>query len=226
VSVFAEAQGPNDNPYLRELIEQAMQAKLADEREWHVLLHYQPNLFGKGVTSMQDDPGFFMAPTGKTDPQAELAATLAQFFSDELVGRSKQQAQCAFVARYHWLKEKLNFDDRRLPPQLCERFTRWFNEFNAQSISVIFPTGFMNNPASMFGHTFLRIDAKGQTPQTRILDYTINYAAEVPPNAGPEYAIKGIFGGYRGHFSTIPYYLKVQEYRDIENRDIWEYRLV
>ena len=30
-----------------------------------------------------------------------------------------------------------------------------------------------------------------------------------------------IFGGYRGYFSTIPYYLKVQEYRDIENRDIW-----
>jgi Domain of unknown function (DUF4105) len=216
---------PADDSYLKELIDRATTDRLADQRDWHVLLHYLPNLFGSGVTSMEDDPGFFMAPNGKTDPQAELAATLGQFFSEELVGRSKQPAQCAFVARYHWLKEKLQFDERRLPPQFCERFIRWFNEFNAQSISVIFPTGFMNNPASMFGHTFLRIDAKGQTPQTRILDYTINYAAEVPPNAGPEYAIKGVFGGYRGHFSTIPYYLKVQEYRDIENRDIWEYRL-
>jgi hypothetical protein len=224
-STFSAFAAAGDDVYLKELVEQATVAKLADQRDWHVLLHYQKNLLGGGFTSMQDDPGFFMAPTGKTDPQAELAATLAQFFSEELVGRSKQPAQCAFVARYHWLKEKLNFDDQRLPPQPCERFTRWFNEFNAQSISVIFPTGFMNNPASMFGHTFLRIDAKGQTPQTRILDYTINYAAEVPPNAGPEYTIKGIFGGYRGHFSTIPYYLKVQEYRDIENRDIWEYRL-
>jgi hypothetical protein len=62
---------------------------------------------------MQDDPGFFMAPTGKTDPQAELAATLAQFFSDEMVGRSKQPAQCAFVARYHWLKGEVAF--RRTP---------------------------------------------------------------------------------------------------------------
>lgn len=166
-----------------------------------------------------------MAPNGKTDPQAELAATLAQFFSEELVGRSKQPAQCAFIARYHWLRDRLQFDERRLSAQPCERFWRWFNEFNAEAISVIFPSGFMNNPASMFGHTFLRIDAKGQTPQTRILDYTINYAAEVPPNAGLEYAFKGIFGGYQGHFTTIPYYLKVQEYRDIENRDIWEYRL-
>jgi len=174
---------------------------------------------------MQDDPGFFLAPNGKTDPEAELAATLTKFFSDELVGRSKQPAQCAFIARYHWLKEKLQFDEHRLPAQPCERFWRWFNEFNAEAISVIFPTGFMNNPSSMFGHTFLRIDAKGQTPQTRILAYTINYAAQLPPDTGPEYAIKGIFGGYPGYFSTIPYYLKVQEYRDIENRDIWEYRL-
>ena len=219
------AASSGDDSYLKELIDRATTERLADQRDWHVLLHYLPNLLGSGVTSMEDDPGFFMAPNGKTDPQAELAATLGQFFSEELVGRSKQPAQCAFVARYHWLKEKLQFDERRLPPQFCERFIRWFNEFNAQAISVIFPTGFMNNPASMFGHTFLRIDAKGQTPQTRILDYTINYAAEVPPNAGPEYAIKGVFGGYRGHFSTIPYYLKVQEYRDIENRDIWEYRL-
>lgn len=215
---------PGDPSYLTELIERATEAHLADEREWQVLLHYSRNVFG-GFTSMQDDPGFFMAPNGKTDPHAELAATLTQFFSDELVGRSKQPAQCAFVARYHWLKDKLLFDERRLPAQRCERFTRWFNEFNAEAISVIFPTGFMNNPSSMFGHTFLRIDSKGQTPQTRILDYTINYAAQVPPDTGPEYAIKGIFGSYPGYFSTIPYYLKVQEYRDIENRDIWEYRL-
>src|SRR5262245_20079466 len=82
VSVFAGDPASSDDPYLRELVEQATVSRLADDREWHVLLHYQPNLFGKGVTSMQDDPGFFMAPTGMTDPQAELAATLAQFFSD------------------------------------------------------------------------------------------------------------------------------------------------
>jgi hypothetical protein len=83
----------------------------------------------------------------------------------------------------------------------------------------------MNNPASMFGHTFLRIDQKGQTEQTRLLAYTIDYAAELPPDVGLEYAYKGIFGGYKGFFSTPPYYLKVQAYRDIENRDMWEYQL-
>jgi hypothetical protein len=219
-----DAGEPPDNAYLVELINKGAQAKLASEREWHLLLHYRKDLLG-GHTSEQDDPGFFMSPDGKTDPQAELDATLKQFFSDELVGRSKQPAQCAFIARYEWLRNQLHFDETRLPPMACERFERWFADFEAQSITLIFPSAFMNNPASMFGHTLLRVDQRGQTDSTRILAYTINYAADVPPDAGMAYPIRGIFGGYRGYFSTIPYYLKVQEYRDIENRDIWEYRL-
>lgn len=210
--------------YLTQLIEQAQQKKLAEQREWQLLLHYRKGLWG-GYESEQDDPGFFLSPKGKTDPAAELAATLAQFFSVELVGRSRQPAQCAFIARYHWLKEQLQFDPIRLPPLSCERFDRWYEDFEVQSISLIFPSAFLNNPASMFGHTLFRVDQKGQTEQTRILAYTINYAADVPPDAGLAYPIRGIFGNYKGYFSTIPYYLKVQQYRDIENRDIWEYRL-
>ena len=215
-------QGPGT--YRDELIDQARLVRLAEAREWRLLLHDQDNLFG-GVTSEQDDEGFFLSRQGKHDPQAELEATIAAFFSSEVVGRSKQPAQCAFIARYHWLKERLRFDDGRLAPLVCERFDRWRAELNPQGISLIFPAAFMNNPASMFGHTFLRIDQQGQTEQTRILAYTIDYAAEVPPDAGLEYAYKGIFGGYKGFFSTPPYYLKVQAYRDIENRDMWEYRL-
>ncbi|MER3424816.1 MAG: hypothetical protein C4293_17935, partial [Nitrospiraceae bacterium] len=213
-----------DQAYLAELIRRSSEAKLSQERYWHLLLHYRPNIWG-GYTSDADDPGFFLAPNGKTDPQAELEATLAEFFSNELVGRSQQPAQCAFIARYHWLKQVLALDDHRLPPQRCERWESWFAGMNPRSVTLIFPSAYMNNPASMFGHTFLRIDQKGQTEGTRILAYTINFAAELPPDAGIDFAIRGIFGGYKGYFSTLPYYIKVQEYRDIENRDIWEYRL-
>ena len=224
VSSHAHAAEQSTEPYLEELIRRAQDSKLAEAREWHLLLHYRPNFFS-GVTSEADDPGFFLSPTGRTDPQAELYATLAQFFSSDQVGRSRQPAQCAFIARYHWLKQQLAIDDQRLPPEPCERFHAWYSELNPQGISLIFPFAFMNNPSSMFGHTLLRIDQNGQTEQTRILAYTINYAADVPAGAGMAFAVKGIFGGYQGFFSTVPYYLKVQEYRDIENRDIWEYRL-
>ena len=220
-TVSAEQTDPT---YLSELIRKATDVKLADSREWHLLLHYRENFFG-GYTSEQDGSYFFLAPDGKTNPQAELEATLTKFFSDELIGAAKQTVQCAFIARYTWLKEKLTFDDRRLPPRTCERFQNWMEGLNPRSITFIFPSAFMNNPASMFGHTLLRVDRQGQTPQTRLLAYTINFMAEVPEDEGILFAVRGIAGGYQGYFSAIPYYLKVKEYRDIENRDIWEYRL-
>lgn len=213
-----------DVAYLAELVRRSANAHLSEERYWHLLLHYRPDVLG-GSTSEADDPGFFLAPGGKTDPKAELEATLARFFSDELVGRSRQSSQCAFIARYHWLKSQLAFDDRRLPPQSCDRFNSWFAEMNPDSISLIFPAAFMNNPSSMFGHTLLRIDQKGQTEQTRILAYTINFAADVTTDSNIAFAVLGMTGGFKGYFSSMPYYMKVREYRDFENRDIWEYRL-
>lgn len=127
-------QGSTD--YRDELIEQAERARLAAAREWHLLLHYQANLFG-GVTSEEDDEGFFLSPQGKYNPQAELAATIESFLSPALVGRSKQPAQCAFIARYHWLNERLRFDPARLVPITCDRFERWRVELNPQGISLI-----------------------------------------------------------------------------------------
>ena len=224
VAATATAAEIPDHFYLDELIRRASDAHLSSERYWHLLLHYRENFWG-GYTSEADGPGFFLAPSGKTDPEAELEATLAKFFSDELVGRSRQPAQCAFIARYHWLKERLAIDDGRLPPQSCPRFVDWIGALDPDGVSFIFPSAFMNNPSSMFGHTLLRIDQKGQTEQTRILAYTINYAAEVTTYNPFSYTLLGVFGQFKGYFSTMPYYLKVQEYRDFENRDIWEYRL-
>src|SRR5687767_12759819 len=93
VVVDGGAEELSKNFYVDELVIQAFHMKLSEEREWRLLLHYRENLFG-GYTSEQDDPGFFLSPEGKTEPAAELAATLRQFASTEFVGRSKQPAQC------------------------------------------------------------------------------------------------------------------------------------
>jgi uncharacterized protein DUF4105 len=214
----------SSHAYLQELQQRARALSLHEQRYWRLLLHYRPDWIG-GYESEVDEPGFFLASRGKQDPRAELDATLAAFFSSELVGRSRQPARCAFIARYEWLKAALDIDESRLPPERCERFRSWYKELDPASLSLIFPSAFLNNPASSFGHLLLRVDRKGQTEATRILAYTINYAAELPPNTGVEYVYLGVFGGYTGYFSTMPYYLKAKEYGDFENRDIWGYRL-
>lgn len=213
------AQG---NDYLSELIGQSAEKKLSEERYWRLLLHYRDRLFG-GAQSEAGEGKFFLDPNGRNDPQAELEATLAQFFSDQPVGTSQQPAQCAFIARYRWLKSELGFDPQRLPEQKCERFNAWYASLNPESVTLIFPSAYMNNPSSMFGHTLLRINQKGQSEP--MLDYTINYAATVTTENGALFAILGIFGGFNGNFTTVPYYIQLQKYSNLENRDIWEYRL-
>lgn len=79
----------------------------------------------------------------------------------------------------------------------------------------------------MFGHTLLRIDqADVQSDKTSLLSYAINFGAYIEGSDNSIlYAWKGLMGGYPGLFALVPYQEKLSEYRSLENRDLWEYRL-
>jgi hypothetical protein len=222
---FSIAATNGDDAYLLQLQKSAQEKRLWEHRQWQVLMHYQPRLFGAGVKSQVDDPSFFLSPSGKFDPRAELEATLSGFFAPSVKEEGTEHSQCAFIARYHWLKQELGFDPACLPEYACPQFNDWLAEMNPDAVTLIFPVAYLNNPASMFGHTLFRIDSKTRNEQTRLLDYTVNYAASTQEERGLSFAMKGLFGGYQGSFSVAPYYAQVKRYGDLENRDIWEYRL-
>ncbi len=220
----ATASAPENAAYLSELIAEASRLQLAQTPQWRYLLHYKKSLLG-GLESESDDPAFFTAGTGKHDPQAELEATLRSFFSAQNWGQKDEPAQCAFIARYEWLNAQLHFDPQRLAPLPCPAFDKWYAGINPGGLTLVFPSAYINNPSSMFGHTLLRVDAPEQNENTRLLSYAINYGAETGRDNGIAFAIKGIFGGYYGGLGIGPYYKKVREYSDFESRDIWEYQL-
>ena len=215
------------NDYQHELSQAATAKQLWQRPEWRKLLHYKPGLLPNSYKSQVDASRFFLAEDGKQNPQAELDATLAAFFQPFPADRDAQHLhpQCVFVARYHWLKQELGFDSSRLPEHTCWRFEEWMEALKPEGVTLIFPTAYLNSPASMFGHTLIRIDAKDQTEKTRLLSYAINFGADTGNDGGLLFAVKGLLGGYPGSFSVLPYYLKVREYSDLENRDIWEYQL-
>ena len=216
----------SNSPYLADLIAEARRLRLWEERLWHLLLHYRPNWLTEGVTSEADGPGFFNHPQGKFNPQAELEATLARFFGDEILAPGNQTPQCTFPARFEWLDSHLHFDPARLPRQPCPRFERWRAALDPESVSLIFASHYFNNPASMFGHTLLVLNKKGRPENERLLNYAINYAAVIGADESAlSYAYLGLSGGFRGYFSIMPYYLKVKEYNDMESRDLWEFEL-
>lgn len=212
------------NSYLSELIQRADKLQLHADPYWHKLVHYKTDFLG-GFESEVLSRDFFNSAEGRTNPHAELEATLTAFFSVTQETDEVQNPQCRFIARYHWLKQKLEFDARRLKPQPCQRYRDWYNTINPYQLTLIFPAGTDNSPSSMFGHTLVRIDRKDQTERTRLFSYSINYAAETDETNGIIFAYKGIMGGYPGRFSIMPYYEKVNQYNQMENRDIWEYQL-
>lgn len=203
-------------------IARAHELGLAESRGWQTLLLMAPGTL-HAPASQAITPNFFLAPQGKYQPAEELAATLQGIFSPTL---NEQHAQCRFPARTQWLSEKLNIAPENLPHPECKSFNEFFAEANPAGATLVFPVAYLNSPSSMFGHTFLRIDKVGQTENTRLVAQSINYAASPNTQDGEiVFAWKGVFGGYPGNFSILPYYLKVKEYRDWESRDVWEFKL-
>ncbi|WP_207678797.1 Lnb N-terminal periplasmic domain-containing protein [Desulfonema magnum] len=221
--------GNSSLSYADRLIELARQKKLHEQKYWRILLHYKKTL--SGVESTIDDPRFFLAPDGKFNPKSELEATVRAFFREkrmydpaDIVSDPKDTDHpvCRFVARYSWLKEKLDIDESELPVAECEEFNRIVREISPKSASIVFPTYYMNSPASMFGHTLICI---GTDYKNKLLSHAVNYSALADETNGFLFVTKGLFGFYKGYYSTLPYYQKIQEYSDISQRDIWEYEL-
>jgi hypothetical protein len=208
--------------YLQSLVETAHARHLDETRDWQVLLHYRRTLFG-GQRSEADGAGFFLAgPQGRRDPAAELDASLRAFLADTPVG--DEHAQCRFPARWDWLKRTLGVDAARAPDRRCPNFETWRTGISAEAVTLVYATAFLNNPASMYGHTFLRL-SRSTGEGNRLLDYAVNFAADVDTENGLLYAMKGVAGLFPGRFYVMPYYVKVQEYSNMESRDLWEYEL-
>ncbi|AZC25973.1 Lnb N-terminal periplasmic domain-containing protein [Pseudomonas sessilinigenes] len=196
--------------------------QLANDPFWISLGHYETAKLG-GWRSYVSDPKFFLAADGAHHPDAELQATLDALYAPASAG--ERHAQCVYPARTRWLKAQLKLDD--LPKVECAEFTQWFKDVAPHSTVMIFPAAYLNSPSSMFGHTLLRIDqADVQSNHTALLSYAINFGAYIEGSDNSIlYAWKGLMGGYPGLFALVPYQEKLAEYRSLENRDLWEYRL-
>ncbi len=196
--------------------------QLANDPFWLSLGHYEAGKL-KGWRSYVSDKKFFLAADGAHHPDAELKATVDALYAPASLG--EKHAQCVYPARTRWLKDQLHLTD--LPAVDCAEFKQWFKDVAPHSAVMIFPAAYLNSPSSMFGHTLLRIDqADVQSNNTALLSYAINFGAYIEGSDNSIlYAWKGLMGGYPGLFALVPYQEKLSEYRSLENRDLWEYRL-
>jgi hypothetical protein len=203
-------------------VESAKNQKLWTDNKWIYLGHYEKKLFG--YKSAFRGP-LFIEPEGYNSPEKELIATVEALFSDskDLTEKYKRPAQCQFLARRKWLIQKLNVSPEDILP--CEERQTWKKQLGATSVSLIFASSDLGNPASSFGHTFLKLINPANAKNKDLIDYGVNYAADADQSEGLFYAVKGLFGMYGGRYTMLPYHQKIREYLNLEGRDIWEYSL-
>lgn len=194
---------------------------LANSKKWQKLLHYKPKLFG-GWESQADGQGFFLHPNGKHDPLSELKESVRLFGKTSTP--KDEDAACRFPARLKWLNQELG-RPWKIDLSGCMKYVQFFSKVAAKRASIVFSSYYLSNPNSAFGHTFLRFSRYEEEDETEMLDYGINYAADARAADPFTYALKGLFGGFSGKFSAVPYYYKVREYSDYEFRDLWSYEL-
>ncbi|MBS1963548.1 MAG: DUF4105 domain-containing protein [Bdellovibrionales bacterium] len=183
------------------------------------------------------DPGMYEALkklTDEFDKEARAAKYPPAIYGQKLeekkralLGIVPDHPLCQFPARLRFFERELGWKGEGLPKIECFRLDEFRRRVDAQSVSIVFSSFFLNNPSSTFGHSFLRINSglwqKYGKSRNELLDTGVNFAANVTTNNPITYALFGMLGLMPGTFLTVPYYLKVREYNDHEMRDLWSY---
>lgn len=180
-------------------------------REWLKLLHYKQN-FGSYKGLVINDE-FYVAADGRYNPQQELEAEVEKFNRGD-------SSKCNFPARFMWLKSKGlvagTLDN-------CTEYQKLIKDIIPNGVTLLFTDAYMSNPASLFGHTLIRIDTARKG--TQMLAHGSNFGADSGTEQGLPFILKGLLGGYEGKYNLSPYWTIINTYNNIENRDIWEYHL-
>ena len=91
------------------------------------------------------------------------------------------------------------------------------------ALFVVLASAYPENPASALGHVLL-LEADSSKPYP--LWNTVGYMADIGDDVnGFTYMKNGIFGGFPAHYEILPFYEKIGQYSDMENRDLWLYPL-
>ncbi|MBL7543132.1 MAG: DUF4105 domain-containing protein [Bdellovibrionaceae bacterium] len=190
--------------------------QFAQSPQW--LGHFFYQRAAGGYASLVKSPAYFLTTEGRVSPEKELRAAIDFLMTPPPLDEKKY---CQYVGRFDLILD--HFSDLRKPHHHCAAFESWFAALEIDEVRFSFATGYMKNPASSFGHLFLKLISKKQ--KAELLNYGISFSAHTGADTGVQYALKGLFGQYPGGFSFLPYHQLIKDYSDLEGRDIWEMNL-
>jgi hypothetical protein len=176
------------------------------------------------------------SPPGVSTGAHAAGAAQAAGATPRRIDFERLHARCRFPARWRWLQRRLGL---RLPEVACPDLEQFRHKTAVETVSLVFSSYYLNNPSSAFGHLFLRLARRGhasgrgaaaavsgeESEREELLDYGVDFSADVDTKNMLVYAWRGLTGAFRGTFKVLPYFYKVREYNDYESRDLWQYEL-
>lgn len=134
--------------------------------------------------------------------------------------RLQWPAACTFPSRKRIVEKILG---KKLPEANCPDLDLWRKNLRATHVSLLFAGAYAQNPASIFGHTLLRLsDRKDPLRTSPLLSHVVGFLAMTGDDGTFHRIRKGLTGQYPGHFLLDPFYIKLGVYNNAESRDLWE----
>jgi hypothetical protein len=196
-------------PIANRLIEAAAKMQLHREAIWSSLLHVV-----NGRPSISD-PDFILSSSAFS-LENELRQTIIFLY------QGTPENVCRFPARYFWLKGML--DAPTLPVDACPDIVEFRLKAPSDEISLVFASENLSQPASMLGHTFLKISGKNVVGNET--SHAVSFYTDTDTINIPKLLYDSIVTGKHGYFTLSPYAEKIELYVDSEQRSLWEYRLL
>ncbi len=199
------------------LIRDALDKHLFERSAWKGLIHAtvdnRPSI---------NDPSFLLSYPEFT-PEKELIATINALYDDN--HQTAAKFRCKYPARYLWLQQELNiaapvkFDGSNT----CRELKQYFEKTSYDTISLIYVSENVADPASMMGHVFFKISGKNERGEMRA--HAVSFYTVIDTVNLPKLLVKSLITGMNGYFSLQPYKEVVYRYNVLENRNVWEYAL-
>jgi len=188
---------------------------LSESRKWHRIVGFSDKNW------IDKDQSFFLTDTESFSFYNELHKSLTEFVR---FSRDESIFFCNFPSRAIFLAQKLP-QLPRFSSTRCEEYNQWSQYGKIDSISFLYVTGYLKNPASFFGHTLLKFNTMRSSRGLGLLDASLNYGARTNNDAALPYVFRGLTGGYSAALDGEKFFRLSAEYQELQKRDIYEYRL-
>lgn len=177
--------------------------------EWNSLLHNQNNI--NEVVSSE----WYLS-------QERTAATEYQALLTHLQGPEAQFYSCEFPARTKYIEKNLKISTKT-DLSKCENLAAFKTTFNKRYISLVLSSEHLNSPASAFGHIMIVFHDSANVE----LDATVLHFSALTQNEPFfRYSTNGLLGIFSGYYFYEPFFKKLNEYSEIEQRSLYFNKLV